>query len=83
MYILEIAAAELEAFKRMTKRAPRVDIKDWQEVEADVLTARGHSAHLWFPPNGRAPGGHLKLLHLWPGQTPPLEKRQDDWKLAV
>ena len=27
----------------------------------------------WF-----VPGGHLKLLHLWPGQTPPPGRRRDE-----
>ena len=26
----------------------------------------------------RRPGGHLKLPHLWPGQTPPPGRRRDE-----
>jgi hypothetical protein len=28
------------------------------------------------------PGGHLKLPHSWPGQTPPPDRRQDAGKLV-
>ena len=28
-----------------------------------------------------APGGHLKLLHLWPGQTPPPGRRRNGWEV--
>ena len=27
------------------------------------------------------PNGHLKLLHLWPGQTPPPEATRQGWNL--
>jgi len=32
---------------------------------------------------GRNPGGHLKFPHLWPGQNPPPERRQDGCILAL
>ncbi len=28
------------------------------------------------------PGGHLKVLHLWPGQIPPPLRRRDVWTLG-
>ena len=31
-------------------------------------------------PKGRAiPDGHLKIPHLWPGQNPPPQGRQNGW----
>lgn len=35
-----------------------------------TLSADAFSGHV-FVFRGRRPGGHLKLLHLWPGQIPP------------
>ena len=29
-----------------------------------------------------SPGGHLKVLHLWPGQIPPPLRRRDMWTLG-
>jgi hypothetical protein len=53
LYVLEIAAAELEALNRMSKRAPRVRIRDRAGIESDIAASRRLSAHLWFPPKGR------------------------------
>ena len=39
----------------------------WAEFDLDVA--------LWRIPAERIPDGHLKLLHLWPGQTPPPRRR--------
>ncbi|MGH8480777.1 MAG: type II toxin-antitoxin system RelE/ParE family toxin [Gammaproteobacteria bacterium] len=30
----------------------------------------------------QGPGGHLKVLHLWPGQIPPPPRRRDVWTLG-
>ncbi len=47
-----------------TKTAIAADFQATAEKERSVA--------LGLEANGRQdPGGHLKLLHLWPGQTPP------------
>jgi hypothetical protein len=48
LYVIAIAAAELEAFGRMAKRAPRLRLVEWPTVEAEVAAARAASSYFWF-----------------------------------
>lgn len=48
LYVVAIAAAELEAFGRMAKRVPRLRLLEWPTVEAEVAAARASSGHFWF-----------------------------------
>lgn len=54
LYSIAIARAELRALERMSKRAPRVGLRDWSAVQADLVKAEHLTAHLWFPPDGVA-----------------------------
>jgi hypothetical protein len=54
LYAAAIARAELLALKRMSTRAPRVPLRSWEDVEPDIVLASRQTAHLWFPPDGRA-----------------------------
>lgn len=48
LYVVAIAAAELEVFGRMAKRPPRLRLLEWPAVEAEVATARAASSYFWF-----------------------------------
>jgi hypothetical protein len=48
LYVIAIAAAELEAFGRMVKRAPRLRLLEWPKVEAEIAAARAASSYFWF-----------------------------------
>jgi hypothetical protein len=48
LYVVSIAAAELEIFGRMAKREPRLELLDWPTVEAEIAEARTASSYFWF-----------------------------------
>jgi len=48
LYVVSIAAAELEMFGRMAKREPRLELLDWSTVEAEIDAARTSSSYFWF-----------------------------------
>lgn len=48
LYVLTIAAAELEAYGRMTRRTPVIGLSGWDEVMLDVRMARFESSYFWF-----------------------------------
>lgn len=48
LYVIAIAAAELEMFGRMAKRDPRLALLDWATVEAEIAAARIASSYFWF-----------------------------------
>lgn len=52
LYVIVIAAAELEVFGRMARRSPRLRLHDWTVVWGEVEAARAASSHLWFLSGG-------------------------------
>jgi len=48
LYVIVIAAAELEVFGRMAHRSPRLPLHDWHAVTSEVAMARAASNHFWF-----------------------------------
>ncbi|MDP9201133.1 MAG: hypothetical protein M3P26_04270 [Gemmatimonadota bacterium] len=49
LYIITIARLELEVFKEMTRREPKVDLVGWDGVRADMERGEALASHLWFP----------------------------------
>jgi hypothetical protein len=49
LYLVELAAAELDAFLAMAELEPPVEVTNADEIRVLVQTARRRSAHLWFP----------------------------------
>jgi hypothetical protein len=47
-YICVFAIRELENFRRMTDRSPRLRLRDWAAVERKLSDARHACAHLWL-----------------------------------
>jgi len=46
--VITIAAAELDAFARMARRPPRLNLRSWSAVEAEVEESRRASSYFWF-----------------------------------
>lgn len=71
LYVTTIAAAEIEIFGRMARRAPRLGLRGWNTVESDMRKARAATSYFWFL------GGHptsldrLDSVHTPPGSSKP------------
>lgn len=48
LYLIAVAAAELEAFGRMSRRKPALPLLDWEAVEREVAEARLATEYFWF-----------------------------------
>jgi len=48
LYVVALAAAELEIFGRMAKRDPRLQLLEWATVQAEITAAREASSYFWF-----------------------------------
>lgn len=48
LYVIAIAAAEIETYGRMAKRPPRLGLLQWQVVEAEIAAARAATSYFWF-----------------------------------
>ena len=48
LYVITIAAAELEIFGRMARREPPLDLLEWPTVEVEIAEARNASSYFWF-----------------------------------
>jgi hypothetical protein len=48
LYVITIAAAEIDIFGRMARRRPRLGLSQWAEVEMEVREARFVASHFWF-----------------------------------
>jgi hypothetical protein len=53
LYCVVIACAELDALIRMSRRAPRATLRNWESTAELIARARRLSGHLWFPPKGQ------------------------------
>lgn len=48
LYVVTIAAAELEIYARMSRRHPRLELVGWDAVESDIRDARLAASYFWF-----------------------------------
>jgi hypothetical protein len=75
LYVISVAAAELEIYGRMAKRPPRLVLARWGEVEKDVMEARRASSYFWFLGEGPTMRDRINTLHTPPGRTKPGVRR--------
>jgi hypothetical protein len=75
LYVLVLAAAELEVFGRMARRRPRLKLADWPTVERDVADARLASEYFWFLSGGPHVYDRIEELHT------RMERRKRPWTL--
>jgi hypothetical protein len=71
LYVITIAAAEVEIYGRMTRRPPRLGLAGWEDVESDVREARLASSHFWFLGDGPTILDRIDTVHTPPGRTKP------------
>ena len=48
LYVIVIAAAEIEIYGRMARRSPQLRLRDWSDVTFEVAEARLASSYFWF-----------------------------------
>jgi hypothetical protein len=71
LYVITIAAAELDIFARMTRRAPRLGLSRWADVEAEIRAARLASEHFWFLRGEPTMYDRMDTVHTPPGRSVP------------
>lgn len=71
LYVITIAAAEVEIYGRMARRPPRLGLARWDEVESDVREARLASSHFWFLGDGPTMLDRIDTVHTPPGGSKP------------
>jgi hypothetical protein len=63
LYVVAIAAAELETFGRMAERDPRLELLGWAAVEAEIAAARTASSYFWFLSGGPHEYDRIQQVH--------------------
>ena len=75
LYVIALAAAELELFGRMAKRSPRLQLTDWAAVAREITDARVASEYFWFLSGGPHLHDRIEELHTRMG------RRKQPWTL--
>lgn len=63
LYVVTLAAEELSIFGRMTARTPRLRMRDWEMVQAEIAAGRAAASHLWFLIGDPLPLDRLNEVH--------------------
>jgi hypothetical protein len=63
LYVISIAAAELDAYGRMARRVPVIGLSGWDDVMRDVRDARLASSYFWFLGDGPTMLDRLDTVH--------------------
>lgn len=81
LYVITIAAAELEIFARMARRQPPLGLRGWDDVETDLREAQLASSYFWFLGGGPQTLDRLDTVHTPPGEEDPKWGRpRRDWR---
>ncbi len=65
-----LAAAEIEVYGRMARRAPRLTLRDWDVVMAEVRAAQAAASYFWFLSGGPEMFDRIDTAHTPPGNVP-------------
>lgn len=71
LYVIVLAAAEIEIFGRMARRAPALTLNDWDEFQTDVREAQLASSYFWFLSGGPEAFDRVDTVHTPPGNMKP------------
>lgn len=71
LYVISIAAAEIDIFGRMARRAPRLGLANWPDVESEVRDARHASSYFWFLGGEPTMYDRIETVHTPPGRAKP------------
>ena len=63
LYVITIAAVELEAYGRMTRRTPAIGLSGWDDVMLDVREAQLASSYFWFLGDGPTMLDRIDTVH--------------------
>jgi hypothetical protein len=67
LYMIVLAAAEIEIYGRMARRAPRLTLQDWDTVMAEVRGAQAAASYFWFLSGGPEMFDRIDTVHTPPG----------------
>ncbi len=71
LYVITLAACELDAFSRMAARDPQLGLSRWDHVQQDVRDARADSAYFWFLGGEPTLFDRIETVHTPPGNRRP------------
>jgi hypothetical protein len=71
LYVITLAAAELDSFGRMARRDPKLGLRDWGVVERDVREARLAASYFWFLGGEPTMFDRIETVHTPPGARDP------------
>jgi hypothetical protein len=71
LYVIALAAAEIEVYGRMARRDPRLNLRDWDVVTAEVRSAQADTAYFWFLSGGPTMYDRIDTAHTYPGNARP------------
>jgi hypothetical protein len=63
LYVVALAAAELEMFGRMAKRDPRLELLEWATVDVEIVAAQTASSYFWFLSGGPHEYDRIQHVH--------------------
>ena len=71
LYVIVLAAAEIEVYGRMARRGPRLVLRDWDDVMSEVRLARAATSYFWFLSGEPQTFDRIQTAHTFPGNTKP------------
>jgi hypothetical protein len=79
LYVVTLAAEELSIFGRAASKTPRLRLRGWDVVAAELAAARSAGSHLWFLSGGPMPLDRINEVHTrlarrrHPWGSPPID----------
>jgi hypothetical protein len=80
LYVVSIAAAELDTFMRMCRHAPRLGLRGWDDIATEVRDARLAASHFWFLGGEPQVLDRLDTVHTPAGGDPNWGRPGRDWR---
>lgn len=71
LYVIALAAAEIEVYGRMARRAPRLVLRDWDGVISEVREAQSAASYFWFLSGAAQMFDRIDTAHTPPGNWKP------------
>jgi hypothetical protein len=69
LYVIVLAAAEIEVYGRMARRAPRLTLRGWDAVMGEVRDAQSAASCFWFLSGGPEMFDRIDTAHTPPGNV--------------
>lgn len=80
LYVITLAAAELDIFMRMARRKPMLGLRDWDDIASEVRDARLAASHFWFLGGEPQMLDRLDTVHTPAGEDPKWGRPRRDWR---